>query len=62
MLDATADAPANLASALARYHDRRNRITYDGMFIATQAEADDLVTLVAALQRLVADALGRQPR
>ncbi len=62
VLDATADAPANLASALARYHDRRNRITYDGMFIATQAEADDLVTLVAALQRLVADALGRQPR
>lgn len=60
VLDSTVAAPAALASALARYHDRRNRITYDGMFIATQAEADDLVKQVAALRDLVVNLLGRK--
>lgn len=60
VLDSTAGAPTSLASALARYHDRRNRMTYDGMFIATQAEAEDLVKQVSALRHLVAKALGRE--
>jgi hypothetical protein len=60
VLDSTARAPTSLASALARYHDRRNRITYDGMFIATQAEAEDLVNQVSALRDLVAEALQKR--
>lgn len=59
VLGETADVPSDLSSALARYHDRRNRITYDGMFIATGAEAEDLVRPVTALRQRVAEALGR---
>lgn len=48
---------ASLSSALARYHDRRNRMIYEGLLVATQAEADDLVRLVSELRGLVAKAL-----
>jgi hypothetical protein len=57
VLDVTAGASASLSSALARYHDRRNRMTYEGLLVATQAEADDLVRLVSELRGLVAKAL-----
>lgn len=60
VLDATAGAPPVLAAALGRYHDRRNRITYDGMFAATTAEAEDLLGLVMALGELVEKALQRK--
>lgn len=62
VLDATAGAPPGLASALARYHDRRNRMAYEGMLIATEAEAADLVAQVSALRDLVVKAIGRVRR
>ena len=60
VLDSTAGVPITLAAALARYHDRRNRIIYDGMFIATQAEAEDLVSQVSALRNFVGKVLERK--
>ena len=51
-LDSTADAPAKLCAALAQYHDRRNRIEYEGAPVSA-LEAGDLVKLASELQALV---------
>lgn len=62
VLDATVGASPGLASALARYHDRRNRMAYEGMLMATEAEAADLVAHASTLRDLVVKAMGKGRR
>jgi hypothetical protein len=49
----TIGVSATLASSLNRYHTKRNRSEYDGLVIATDAEASDLLALTTELQTLV---------
>jgi hypothetical protein len=51
-LEATAGASRELWVALDRYHDRRNRIEYEGVPVST-IEATDLLKLAAELQSAV---------
>ena len=53
VLELTADAPAKLWNALAQYHDRRNKVEYEGTPPPSGTEADDLVKLAGELQALV---------
>ncbi|MGH6884576.1 MAG: hypothetical protein ACREGK_00705 [Geminicoccales bacterium] len=53
-LDATCNAPRDLWMALDRYHDRRNRMTYEGAAAAGDVEARDLTKLAGELEPLVA--------
>jgi hypothetical protein len=52
VLEFTADAPKALSLALAQYHDRRNRIEYEGASVSAM-EMTDLVKLAAELQSLL---------
>ena len=51
-LEFTAAAPKALSLALAQYHDRRNRIEYEGASV-TAMEMTDLVKLAVELQSLL---------
>jgi hypothetical protein len=51
-LEFTADAPSKLRLALAQYHDRRNKVEYEGS-LPSGTEAKDLVNLASELQALV---------
>ncbi len=52
-LEATAGAPRELWLALDQYHDRRNKVEYEGVPPASGTEAGDLVKLSGELQALV---------
>jgi hypothetical protein len=52
VLEFTADAPKAPSLALAQYHDRRNRIEYEGASVSAM-EMTDLVKLAAELQSLL---------
>jgi len=52
-LEATADASRQLWLALDQYHDRRNKIEYEGVPPASGTEAGDLAKLAGELQALV---------
>ena len=53
----TVGASATLASSLNRYHTKRNRSEYDGLVLATDSEARDMITLTTDLKALVLDHL-----
>ncbi len=55
----TAEASATLTSSLSRYHTKRNRSEYDGVILATDAEAKDMVALAIELRTLVLSRLER---
>jgi len=52
VLEFTAEAPKALSLALAQYHDRRNRVEYEGASVSAM-EMTDLVKLAAELQSLL---------
>ena len=56
-LDVTAGAAAELWVALDRYHDRRNRMEYEGVPVSA-VEAEDLLKLSTELRALVRKRLG----
>lgn len=58
-LEFTAAAPRELWLTLDRYHVRRNVAEYAVAPPASEAEAKDLVSLTAKLQKLVLDRLKR---
>lgn len=51
-LEFTAGAPQRLWVALAQYHDRRNKVEYEGS-LPSGTEANDLAKLASELQALV---------
>lgn len=53
VLEFTAGASRKLSTALAAYHDRRNRLEYEGAPPASAVEADDLVKQAGELWELV---------
>ena len=52
VLEFTAGASKKLARALGQYHDRRNRVEYEGASVSAM-EMTDLVKLAAELQSLL---------
>lgn len=57
-LEFTAGAPPKLCLALAQYHDRRNKVEYEGR-LPSGTEAGDLVKLALELQALLLKRLNR---
>jgi hypothetical protein len=57
-LQFSADAPQELWLALAQYHDRRNKVEYEGS-VPSGTEASDLVKLAERLQTLLSKRLKR---
>lgn len=55
-LEFTAGAPAKLAAALGNYHDRRNKVEYQGS-LPSGTEARDLIEVAAELQALLSKRL-----
>ncbi len=59
VLDATTTAPPALCVPLAKAHDKRNKLTYDGLTTFSHAELEELIESAESLGKLVRDLIAR---
>lgn len=59
VLDATTTATPAICVPLAKAHDKRNKLAYDGLTTFSRSELDELIESVAALEEVVRDCIGR---
>lgn len=57
VLDVTAAAPAAIHVPLSKAHDKRNKLTYDGLTTFSAAEIAELIDSVGKLEKLVRDSI-----
>lgn len=59
VLDATTTAPSSVCVPLGKAHDKRNKLTYDGLTTFSRTELSELIESVDALDKIVRDLLSQ---
>lgn len=59
VLDATTTAPTSISVPLAKAHDKRNKLTYDGLATFSRTELQEVIEAVEALEKIVRESLER---
>jgi hypothetical protein len=59
VLDATTTAPSSVCVPRGKAHDKRNKLTYDGLTTFSRTELNELIESVDALEKIVRDLLSQ---